>query len=239
MEISARMHSACRELVREPLFHILHRTVFRTACWAHFQNFHRDAADTIANLSTPVQRSRLFAGQECGRLRPKMIRKPEFVMRSATLDDRDEIVRVTNAAYIVEQNFVKGPRTSAERVTSYFSEGGFFVASPLENPARITGSVYWQRTQNRGYFGMLSVDPPYQGYGLAKQLISAVEAHCQNQGCRFLDISVLTIRTELFPFYRRLGYASFDVLEYHSPADMLVPFRMVCMTKPLRDEPQL
>ena len=57
----------------------------------------------------------------------------------------------------------------------------------------------------RAYFGMLAVAPAAQGRGLGRALIEAAEAHARREGAGAMDIRVVSLRTELFPFYRRFG----------------------------------
>jgi GNAT superfamily N-acetyltransferase len=53
---------------------------------------------------------------------------------------------------------------------------------------------------------MLAVDPSLQGAGLGRRMVEAVEEHCRRHGCKHVDIMVLSLRPELPPFYRKLGY---------------------------------
>ncbi|HUO60248.1 MAG TPA: GNAT family N-acetyltransferase, partial [Candidatus Acidoferrales bacterium] len=67
----------------------------------------------------------------------------------------------------------------------------------------------------RGYFGMLAVDPSRQGTGLGRKMVDAAEDHCRRVGCTHVDINVLSLRTELPPFYRKLGYTETGTEELH------------------------
>jgi GNAT superfamily N-acetyltransferase len=57
-----------------------------------------------------------------------------------------------------------------------------------------------------GYFGMLAVDPNRQKSGLGAKLIAAAEEFARKRGCSVMEITVVNIRPELFPYYRKLGY---------------------------------
>ena len=37
-------------------------------------------------------------------------------------------------------------------------------------------------------------------------MVEAAENHCRQHGCKQVDIVVLSLRTDLPPFYRKLGY---------------------------------
>jgi GNAT superfamily N-acetyltransferase len=114
------------------------------------------------------------------------------------------MVDVVNAAFAVE-NFIDGTRTDGQRMAEMMQKGEFLVAE--EDSGKISGCVYVELRGERGYFGMLAVDPSEQGTGLGRLLIEAAESHCRQKGCRWMDISVLTLRPELLPFYEKLGYA--------------------------------
>ena len=58
----------------------------------------------------------------------------------------------------------------------------------------------------RGYFGMLAVDPSRQSSGVGRRLVELAEQYARDHGCSVMDIRVVNLRTELQPFYRKLGY---------------------------------
>ena len=79
----------------------------------------------------------------------------------------------------------------------------------------ISAAVYVEISGERGYFGMLAVDPASQGTGLGRLMVEAAESHCRQLGCQFMDIDVLSLRPELPPFYRKLGYRETGTEEFH------------------------
>jgi GNAT superfamily N-acetyltransferase len=162
------------------------------------------------------------------------IRNQAFPVRIGHPSDIAEIVRVTNLAYAVERFCLEGERTDEADVSSRMAGGQFLVVEAPEAPGTLAGSVYLSISQDRGYLGTLAVDPPFQGQGVAKALVLAVEREADRQGCRFLDITVVNLRKELFPFYAKLGFAANAVLPFPRPAKALQPLHLVQMTKPLR-----
>jgi len=58
----------------------------------------------------------------------------------------------------------------------------------------------------RGYMGMLTVDPARQRLGLGTRIMEAAEEHLRSHGCVAVDILVLNLRSELPPIYRRHGF---------------------------------
>ena len=160
-------------------------------------------------------------------------------IRSANIDDLDAIVDVTNRAFVSEQFLVAGDRTDAADIRHRFATGIFFVVDDPADRARLQGSVYCSIENSRGYLGLLSVDPDAQGQGHSRLLVAAVEDHCRDAGCSFLDITVVNMRGELFPFYAKLGFAAFDVLPFPVPELARQPLLLVRMTKPLVAPPQM
>ena len=55
-------------------------------------------------------------------------------------------------------------------------------------------------------FGTFAVQPTRQGTGLGSTLLAAAEAHARAHGASTMEMSVISLRTELIAFYRRRGY---------------------------------
>ena len=158
----------------------------------------------------------------------------DTIIRVATAGDIPEIVRVTNAAYVVEQFCLQGARTDAADVTARLRTGRFLVIDAAAQAGALRALVYLSIEADRGYLGTLSVDPNHQGKGLARALVSEVEDHCRREDLRFLDISVVNLRKDLFPFYAKLGFAPVATLPFPRPDKALQPLHLVQMTKALR-----
>jgi GNAT superfamily N-acetyltransferase len=127
-------------------------------------------------------------------------------LRFATDADTDTLVRLINGAFQVEKFFKLGERTDADEVRAHLQSGRFLLA---EDERGLAGSVYIEirnADPKRGYFGMLSVAPERQRAGVGRRLIAAAEEFCREQGCRFMDLSIVDLRTELPPLYEKFGY---------------------------------
>ena len=85
----------------------------------------------------------------------------------------------------------------------------------------------------RGFFALLSVDPDYQGRGLARRLVEAVETHCRSAGCTSLDLDVVNLREELPAFYDRLGFKPIATAPFPQPHKLKRDAHLVLMSKPL------
>ena len=151
-------------------------------------------------------------------------------IRPATVADADDLVRIINAAFIVERVFIGRDRTNAEDVRSMFGRGAFLAGE--DEAGAIVACVYVEQQGDRGYFGLLSVDPAHHGQGHGRRMIDHVEAHVRAHGCRALDIRVVNLRTELPPIYRKLGFVETGI-EPFEDADLLLPAHFIRMSKRL------
>jgi len=142
------------------------------------------------------------------------------------------IVRVVNDAFAIE-TFIDGTRTDDARMAELMQTGEFLVAEDASG--RIVASVYTEVRGERGYLGMLAVAPSRQGTGLGRQMVEAAEVHCRRHGCKHIDICVLSLRTELLPLYRKLGYVETGTEEFHPtrPLKDGVECHCINMSKPL------
>ncbi|MBL8522170.1 MAG: GNAT family N-acetyltransferase [Betaproteobacteria bacterium] len=154
--------------------------------------------------------------------------------RAATVTDIPAIVALTNRAFLAEAFCVSGDRTDDADIRQRFSDGTFYVADHIAPGEGLAASVFCSVENGRGYMGLLSVDPQLQGRGLSRFLLNAVEHHCREAGCHFLDITVVNARDDLFPIYNKLGFTPMDVLPFPVPERALRPLTLVKMTKPLR-----
>ena len=124
-------------------------------------------------------------------------------IRCAGEADVDAIVALINDAFRVERFFLDRDRVNRESVSRCMSQGKFLLAVRDDE---ILGCVHVELNGDRGYFGLLAVDPSRQGMGLGRHLVEAVEAYFRAAGCRFSDMQIVNVRAELPEFYRRLGY---------------------------------
>ncbi len=125
-------------------------------------------------------------------------------IRQASAADTDALVALINRAYEIEKFFIDGDRISRDGFSRMLATGVFLVG---EQDGAIAACVFVEIKQDRGYFGLLSVDPSRQGHGWGRVMVDAAEQHARAAGCRVMDITVVNLRAELPPFYHRLGYA--------------------------------
>jgi len=151
--------------------------------------------------------------------------------RPAEVADTDNLVRLINAAFQAELPFIEGDRIDAEGVRSYMAKGKFLVA---EDSGGLAGCVYVELRGDRGYLGLLGVDPPRQGTGLGRKLMAAAERFFREAGCSAVDLRVISPRTPLPVFYKHLGYVETGTAPFAPGVLVKVPGLYILMSKPLR-----
>jgi ribosomal protein S18 acetylase RimI-like enzyme len=158
-------------------------------------------------------------------------------LRVARVDEAPVVAALVNAAFQVEAFFKRGDRTDAAEIRDLMQRGEFLVLGDPqasgESGSGLTACVYVRTNGDRGYFGMLSIDPRFQGRGLGRSMVAAVESYFRARGCRAVDIQVVNLREELPPFYERFGYVSSGTLPFPDDGSATEPCHFVVMTKRL------
>ena len=154
----------------------------------------------------------------------------ELRFREARAEDIPTLVALVNYAFRVEAFFVEGPRTSAAELEALMRAGTFLIA---EEDGRAAGCVYVGRRGERGYFGLLSVDPRRQGRGLGRRLVAAAEERLRAEGQREVEILVVDLRKDLDPFYLGLGYRFSGEAAFPEGLETRIPCRFLVMCKSL------
>jgi len=150
--------------------------------------------------------------------------------RTAQREDAENIARLVNTAFRAERFFIDADRTNSEKVGALLQKGKFLLA---EEAGALAGCVYVEVRGERGYFGLLAVDPALQRSGLGSRLVAAAEEYCREAGCQFMDLTIVNLRTELPGFYHHLGYVESGTLPFPSEQEANQPCHLVRMSKPL------
>lgn len=153
-------------------------------------------------------------------------------VRPAAKTDRSRLIPLINSAFAIE-TFLDGTRTDETRLAAMMQKGTILVA---EDPSgQLLGSVYIEVRGSRGYLGQLAVDPAHQGTGLGRFIVEAAEDYLRQQGCKAVDITVLSLRPELMPIYRRFGYieTGTEAFSPSRPLKSCAECHCIVMSKPL------
>jgi len=151
-------------------------------------------------------------------------------IRDARSEDAPAIARLINAAFLVEKFFIERDRTNPAAILTLMQTGKFLL---LEEGGALTGCIYMELRGERGYFGMLSIEPSLQGRGVGHRLVNAVEDHFRKVGCRFSDLKIVSVRPELYDLYRRWGYEVAGTAPYDDPSPTKMPVHFILMSKAL------
>jgi N-acetylglutamate synthase-like GNAT family acetyltransferase len=155
----------------------------------------------------------------------------ELQIRWAEPRDTAAIVRLINQAFrAAESFFVEGDRITPEISQLMLEKGNFLLA---EDAAVLIGCVYVESHGERAYFGLLAVDRARQHRGLGRRLIAEAENHARAAGCRAMDLRIVSVREELPPFYRRLGYVETGTEPFPAEIKSKLRCHFVLMSKPL------
>jgi len=159
---------------------------------------------------------------------PSHHRHESLQIREALLSDAESIADLINSAFVVERPIFDGDRTSPAGVRNYMEKGKFLLT---EDSGGLAGCVYVELRGDRGYIGLLSVDPQRQGFGLGRKLMDAAEQFFRENGCAAVDLHVVSARTPLPAFYHRLGYVESHTSAIPADANPKVLCHFIHMTK--------
>jgi ribosomal protein S18 acetylase RimI-like enzyme len=135
-------------------------------------------------------------------------------IRPAVPADSPRLIPLINQAFAVE-TFMTGPRTDPERLAASLQKGTILLAE--DKSGQLVASIYVELRGDRGYAGMLAVDPARQRSGIGRRMMQAAEDYLRARGCVALDITVLSLRTELPPIYRAYGFVETGTERFDYP----------------------
>jgi GNAT superfamily N-acetyltransferase len=143
-------------------------------------------------------------------------------------------VRLINEAFRVEDFFIVGNRTSHDDIAARMSAPhSCFIVSDAANADDLAGAVFVYAHGLRGHLSMLSVARAFQGHGVGRTLVDAVEKHCRSKGCATLELGVVNLRLELPPFYAKLGFTPSGTAPFPNTEKLRRDAHLILMTKSL------
>lgn len=142
--------------------------------------------------------------------------KPEsLTFRTASADDVQAIVALVQAAYrgeasragwTTEADLLDGQRTDANEVAAliHAPDSRILLA---ERGGDLLASAHLEKHGANCRFGMFAVHPHRQRAGLGKAVLAEAERIAREEwGCHAMQMTVITLRTELIAWYERRGY---------------------------------
>jgi ribosomal protein S18 acetylase RimI-like enzyme len=78
---------------------------------------------------------------------------------------------------------------------------------------------------HRGWLNYLAVDPQYQRQGFGREIVGRAELLLRAAGCPKLNLQIRRSNQQVVEFYRRLGYATDDVVSMGKRLEPDVPPR--------------
>ncbi|MFL5787455.1 MAG: GNAT family N-acetyltransferase [Flavisolibacter sp.] len=140
----------------------------------------------------------------------------EFKTEIASLNDIDGIMRLVNNAYrgetakqgwTHEANLIEGSyRIDKLTLLKQFGKADSIILKCTDKNETIIGCVYLEKKGNTLYLGMLAVKPELQAKGIGKSLLKAADIYAKEKSCNKIEMTVISVRTELIEWYKRNGY---------------------------------
>jgi GNAT superfamily N-acetyltransferase len=153
-------------------------------------------------------------------------------IRFAQSADVESLARLINIAFRVELPFIDGDRINPNGVREYMKKGKFLLA---EDSSGLAGCVYVELRGDRGYLGLLGVEPRRQGTGLGRKLMAAAEEFFRGLSCLAVDLRIVSARTPLPAFYRHLGYIETGTAPFPQDVPAKAPCHYILMSKSLAE----
>jgi len=132
----------------------------------------------------------------------------------ATLADIPALNKLVNSAYrgdssrkgwTTEADLLDGTRTDENALREFFTKPDSTILKCLDGE-KIIGCVRLVKHGSQLYLGMFAVDPVIQNKGVGKKMLLAAEEEARTQQCKSIDMTVISVRTELIDWYKRNGY---------------------------------
>jgi ribosomal protein S18 acetylase RimI-like enzyme len=132
-------------------------------------------------------------------------------IRRAIPADVDAVVALVESAYrgdssragwTTEADLLDGQRTDRDEVRSVLEE----LVVAQDETGELVGCCTLVPKDGHAYFGMFAVRPGLQGGGVGSQLLKEAETLAAEHGATYVEMTVISTRSELIDFYLRRGY---------------------------------
>ncbi|MBE7171264.1 MAG: GNAT family N-acetyltransferase [Williamsia sp.] len=135
---------------------------------------------------------------------------------AATEEDIPALLQLVNSAYrgdssragwTTEADLLDGIRTNEASLREMIRKPYATILLCKDLAGTLAGCVYLEQMGKSLYLGMLTVSPLLQAQGIGKQLLRAAEDTARSKQCTSIQMTVISIRSELIAWYERHGYA--------------------------------
>jgi len=136
-------------------------------------------------------------------------------LAKATLQDIPQLVILINSAYrgdsskkgwTTEADLLDGVRTDTNSLEQMISKKEAVILQSFNENNKLRGCVYLEKRGTKMYLGMLTVSPLEQTKGIGKKLLNEAEKYAAGQNCSIIEMTVISVRTELIEWYKKHGY---------------------------------
>jgi ribosomal-protein-alanine N-acetyltransferase len=124
----------------------------------------------------------------------------EVIIRTARLEDADEIVRIDQASFTKpwsEQTM----RTAIEKV-----QCGEYIALVAETNTTVCGFVIAWNVREEGEIATIAVDEPFRGQGIAQRLLEAALHEAARRGAELMFLEVRPNNVAALRLYEKCGF---------------------------------
>ncbi len=144
--------------------------------------------------------------------------------RKASVQDAPAIAELVNSAYrgdssrqgwTTEADLISGQRTDCLAIEDIILSPHQWIlvgedkasSNPIESGRLVVTALLEKVKPEVCYFGMFAVSPSLQAKGVGKIFIEAAEKFAREElGSQWMEMTVISLRTELMAWYERRGY---------------------------------
>lgn len=142
----------------------------------------------------------------------------DYDILPASNDDANVLVDIINEAYSYQDKAKGEPRTNTEHLKKRMSETNFFV---IQHHANVIGCVYLEPKDSALHFGLLTLSPEYRGKGIAKHIISAIEAYAKNNNYISLELDYMSLAPWLKKYYEKYGFSETGEIQHWGTIELV------------------
>jgi predicted N-acetyltransferase YhbS len=139
----------------------------------------------------------------------------EIRISIATEADIAALVTLVNSAYrgesskkgwTTEAELLGGLRTDPITLLAQINQPGHTILKAVDSTNNLIACVSLEEKANKLYLGMLTVQPDIQASGIGKKMLAASEAFALGKHLNCIEMTVISVRSELIAYYERRGY---------------------------------